>query len=193
MYTQVPNSAQRKELVSVWCGSQPVNHRVRDRGAQQSTRYTQGKFGLVKAIQQLNCNAELDTYRVSFDWDGGDGRGDDGNNGGDGGDNDGDSHGDSEDLFLLALLPHANENPTTVAEDDEFEEYEEYEDSDEDDDDDDEDDEDELDSTKNQKDSTPLGDASRKGKKPKNKDNFICESVLATNLPTGPGIPTKVS
>ena len=30
-------------------------------------------------------------------------------------------------------------------------------------------------------------------KKPKSKDSFVCESVLATNLPTGPGIPTKVS
>jgi hypothetical protein len=30
-------------------------------------------------------------------------------------------------------------------------------------------------------------------KKAKSKDSFICESVLATNLPTGPGIPTKVS
>jgi IAP75 family protein translocase len=34
-------------------------------------------------------------------------------------------------------------------------------------------------------------DNTHKSKKPKNKDNFICESVLATNLPTGPGIPTK--
>jgi hypothetical protein len=29
-------------------------------------------------------------------------------------------------------------------------------------------------------------------KKSRSKDSFTCESVLATNLPTGPGIPTKV-
>jgi len=41
----------------------------------------------------------------------------------------------------------------------------------------------------------PAGHAvsSRTTTKPKSKDSFICESVLATNLPTGPGIPTKVS
>ena len=31
-----------------------------------------------------------------------------------------------------------------------------------------------------------------KMKKSRSKDSFTCESVLATNLPTGPGIPTKV-
>lgn len=41
-------------------------------------------------------------------------------------------------------------------------------------------------------DSEDISTGSRPSKKPRNKDSFICESVLATNLPTGPGIPTKV-
>jgi len=36
------------------------------------------------------------------------------------------------------------------------------------------------------------GKTSGKMKKSRSKDSFTCESVLATNLPTGPGIPTKV-
>ena len=42
-------------------------------------------------------------------------------------------------------------------------------------------------------DETGLGSGKGQSKKPKSRDSFICESVLATNLPTGPGIPTKVS
>ena len=57
-----------------------------------------------------------------------------------------------------------------------------FDDDDDDDEDDDDDDSDDESST----------NTARAANKPKNRDNFICESVLATNLPTGPGIPTKV-
>ena len=88
------------------------------------------------------------------------------NNGwGDGGDGSGDN------LFRV-LKAHAEE---------------EEEEEEEDDDDDDEDDEDDDDDDDNDDDETK-----RKRRKTGNKDDFVVESVLVTNLPTGPGIPSKV-
>jgi len=85
-----------------------------------------------------------------------------------------DGTGQAEDVFEL-----------TVDDDEDYTEDEDY-DGDEDDEDDDVVDDDGIDSGGRQ------NQGSRGVNKPKKKDNFICESVLATNLPTGPGIPTKV-
>jgi hypothetical protein len=74
--------------------------------------------------------------------------------------------------------------------------------TDDDDDDDDDDDEyyDDIDhegdmyEERDAEDDDAVGQLGKPGKvkKSKSKDSFTCESVLATNLPTGPGIPTKV-
>jgi len=138
------------------------------------------------------------------------GGGSGGCHGGGGGDgNDGEEgHGDDDDknegaldvCLLLAALPALQQSSSsasdgtgqaedvfelTVDDDEDYTEDEEY-DGDEDDEDDDVVDDDGIDSGGRQ------NQGSRGMNKPKKKDNFICESVLATNLPTGPGIPTKV-
>jgi|TARA_Y100001954_G_scaffold238182_1_gene304610 hypothetical protein len=129
------------------------------------------------------------------------GGGGDGNDGEDGHGDDGNSNNGARDVcLLLAALPAfqqagSNASDGTGQEEDVFElavdddeDYTEDEDYDEDgDEDDDAIDADGIDNGGTQK------QGSRGVNKPKNKDNFICESVLATNLPTGPGIPTKVN
>ena len=62
-----------------------------------------------------------------------------------------------------------------------YAEEEEEEEDEEDDDDEEEEEEEEEELVR------------KKRKRSGNKDDFIVESVLATNLPTGPGIPSKVS
>ena len=77
---------------------------------------------------------------------------------------------------------------TDVFDDEEVDVDRHYDDDDDTDDvDDDDDDDDDDDNEVREVTSQSVGP-----RKPRNKDNFICESVLATNLPTGPGIPTKV-
>ena len=139
------------------------------------------------------------------DGDAGDGGG--GGDGGDGGDEAGGDHGGEANqwrgyLLFLSAIPALAENgqilnsELNIAEEEEIDgtecedaEADLVDDDDHDDDDDDNDDDDDVGGYEEgaaQSTSTP------NPKKPRNKDNFICESVLATNLPTGPGIPTKV-
>ena len=63
-----------------------------------------------------------------------------------------------------------------------------YAEEEEDDEEEDEEDEDEEEEEEEEEEEI----VRRKRKKTSNKDDFIVESVLATNLPTGPGIPSKV-
>jgi len=112
------------------------------------------------------------------------GNGNDGS--GDGWDSDDSSGHSGSNIYLLTAIPIADarasggEGELSVDDDDV-----EYIDDDDDDDDDDEDDDDD------DSDDESSTNTARAANKPKNRDNFICESVLATNLPTGPGIPTK--
>ena len=96
----------------------------------------------------------------------GDNYGLDGGGGGGGGGGDGGG-------FTKVFAAYAEES-------DEDEEEDEEEEEEEDEEEDEEDEEEEEDMVR------------RKRKKTSNKDDFIVESVLATNLPTGPGIPSKV-
>jgi len=112
------------------------------------------------------------------------GNGNDGS--GDGWDSDDSSGHSGSNIYLLTAIPIADarasggEGELSVDDDDV-----EYIDDDDDDDDDDEADDDD------DSDDESSTNTARAANKPKNRDNFICESVLATNLPTGPGIPTK--
>jgi len=114
------------------------------------------------------------------------GNGNDGS--GDGWDSDDSSGHSGSNIYLLTAIPIADARASggegELSVDDDDVEY-----IDDDDDDDDDDDEDDDDDDSDDESST---NTARAANKPKNRDNFICESVLATNLPTGPGIPTKV-
>jgi len=113
------------------------------------------------------------------------GNGNDGS--GDGWDSDDSSGHSGSNIYLLTAIPIADARASggegELSVDDDDVEY-----IDDDDDDDDDDDEDDDDDDSDDESST---NTARAANKPKNRDNFICESVLATNLPTGPGIPTK--
>jgi hypothetical protein len=152
------------------------------------------------------------THRLEHELGGGSGMGGAGGSRGDGDGNHGDNEGwDSNNIWLLlAFVPEVDASDMTqlldgslykhqselvdarndgadVFDDEEVDGDRHYDDEDEDDEDEDDEDEDD-DNEVGQVTSQSVGP-----RKPRNKDNFICESVLATNLPTGPGIPTKVS
>ena len=96
--------------------------------------------------------------------------------GGNSGDNyglDGGGGGGDGGGFTKVFAAYAEES-------DEDEEEDEEEEEEEDEEEDEEEEEEEEDMVR------------RKRTKTSNKDDFIVESVLATNLPTGPGIPSKV-
>lgn len=181
------------------------------------------RTGISTQSLQSSDDQQCLTHRLEHEFGGGSGTGGAGGSKGDGDGNHGDNEGwDSNNIWLLlAFVPEVDASDMTqlldgslykhqselvdavilrdevsdgdarnvgadVFDDEEVDGDGHYDDEDEDDEDEDDDEDD--DSEVRQVTSQSVGP-----RKPRNKDNFICESVLATNLPTGPGIPTKVS